>query len=358
VLELPFRAKALVIGSVVRASLIWALPVVAAVSSPWILAGFVSGTWSWRPLVAALIVPTLLVAAVCLAFPHERYGDMVVRRIRNAGGTPSNRTVNLADQLSIATGSYSHRVVVVPSPVPNVAAIPGKEATWVVVTTGAESQVARDDLEALMATQIVVASDPWVRVASTAQLVSAPRFALLFGCGFLNPLLIPFAFVAFFGHRRGDTVRDMVADSAALRATRHPEPLARALYGLRPAAPVANKLKVGLPGFMVDQYWVLSKRITVTTTVSGMGQQRQWTTGDEIAAEMAMRSDRILRGSRGELDALFDLKSWKKAVRGLGTGSVSPAGLPIALTPSEHLITQGIRTALSSPPPTAPAGPR
>lgn len=343
-LELPFRAKLLVVGSVVRASLTWATPFVAAASSPWLLFGW--GDWSWRLLAAALIVPTLLVAALCLAFPHERYGDWVVRRIRHAGATPTDRTVNLADQLAIATGSYRHRVVTVPSPIPNVAAIPGVEATWVAVTTGAEAQIARDDLEALMATQIVVASDPWVRVASTAQLVSSPRFALLFSSAFLNPVLIPLSFLAFFGHRRGDTVRDMVADSAALRATRHPEPLARALYGLRPAAPVASRLKVGLPGLLVDQYWVLSKRFTVTTTVSGMGKERQWSTGDEIAAEMAMRADRVLRGARGDLDALYDLKSWKRAVRGLGTDSTSPTGLPIALTPPEQAATEHIRAAL------------
>lgn len=338
------RAKLLVIGSVARASLTWAMPVLAAATSPWLVLNLWG--WSWRLALAALVVPTLLTAALCLAFPHERYGDWVVRRIRHAGATPSDRTVNLADQLAIATGSYRHRVITVPSPIPNVAAIPGVEATWVAVTTGAEAQIARDDLEALMATQIVVASDPWVRVAATAQLISGPRFALLFGCGFLNPVLIPLAFVGFFGHRRGDTVRDMVGDSAALRATRHPEPLARALYGLRPAAPLANRLKVGLPGLFVDQYWVLSKRITVTTTVSGNGKDRQWTTGDEIAAEMAMRADRVLRGARGDLDALFDLRSWKRAVRGLGTDSTSPVGLAIPLTAQEHLATEQIRAAL------------
>jgi hypothetical protein len=301
---------------------------------------------SWRLVAASAIVPALLTAALCLAFPAERYGGWVARRIRHAGAVPSDRTVNLTEQLGIATGTYQHRVVVVTSPIPNVAAIPGVDATTVVVTTGAEQALARDDLEALMATQIVVASDLWVRVASTAQLLAAPRFALLFGAGFINPVLIPLAFLAFFGHRRGDTVRDMVADSAALRATRHPEPLARALYGLRPAAPHANRLRVGLPGFLVDQYWVLSRRMTVTTTVSGMGRDRQWTTGDEIAAEMAMRADRVLRGSRGELDALFDLKSWKRAVRGLGTQGTSPAGLPIALTPTEHQAAQAIEAAL------------
>jgi hypothetical protein len=343
VLELPFRAKRLVLGSVVRTSCIWAMPFFGAATSFWILPAL---DFSLRLAIGSLLVPATLTATMCLGFPHERYGDWVVRRIRGAGGAPTNRTVNLADELGIATGTYRHQVVVVPSPIPNVAAIPGKECTWVVVTSGAESQLPRDDLEALMATQIVVASDYWVRAASAAQLLSAPRFALLFGCGFLNPVLTPLCFLAFFGHRRGDTVRDMVADSAALGATRHPEPLARALYGLRPAAPLASKLRVGLPGFLVDQYWVLSKRLTVTTTVSGMGPTRKWTTGDEIAAEMAMRSDRVLRGSRGDDEALFDLKSWKGAVKGLGTNGTSPAGLAIALTPQEQLVTEQIRAAL------------
>jgi Zn-dependent protease with chaperone function len=350
VLTLPFRAKRLVAGSVARASMLWALPFLALTTSPWLWGAgwWGGGGWAWglRLVATSLVVPPLLVAALCLAFPHERYGAWVTSRIRRAGAQPSNRTVNLAEELGLATGERRHRVLVVDSPVPNVAAIPGPDATTVVVTTGAEERLGRDDLEALMATQIVVASDSWVRVASTAQLVSAPRFALLFGCGFQNPVLIPFAFLAFMGHRRGDAVRDMVADSAALRATRHPEPLSRALYGLRPAAPHANQLKVGLPGFLVDQYWVLSRRLTVTTTVSGLGPTRRWTTADEIAAEMAMRADRVLRGARGDLDALFDLRSWKRVVKGLGRDEVSPAGLPIPLTDDERQQAATIAAAL------------
>jgi len=353
VLDLPFRAKRLVAGTAVRASVLWAVPFFALVSSPWLWS---ARTFAWgdavdlglslRLLAASLVVPPVIAAALCLAFPHERYGAWVTSRMRRAGAAPSTRSVNLAAQLGLAIGQTRHQVLVVESPIPNVAAIPGPDATSIVVTTGAEHSLARDDLEALLATQIVVASDPWVRVASAAQLVSAPRFALLFGCGFLNPLLIPLAFVAFFGHRRGDAVRDMVADSAALRATRHPEALSRALYGLRPAAPHANRLGVGLPGFLVDQYWVLSRRQTMTTTVSGFGGHRQWTTADEIAAEMAMRADRVLRGARGDLDALFDLRGWKRTVKGLGRDGTSPTGLPIALTAEEQQRAEAIATAL------------
>jgi hypothetical protein len=351
VLTLPFRAKRLVVGSILRASIIWALPFLALTTSPW-LWGFGLGRldldagWVLGVVVASVVVPPLVVAGLCVAFPHERYGDWVTSKIRRAGATPVNRSVNLAAELGLATGTYRHAVMAVHSPVPNVAAIPGADATTVVVTSGAEQTLARDDLEALMATQIVVASDRWVRLASTAQLLSSPRFALLFGCGFLNPLLIPFAFVGFLGHRRGDAVRDMVADSAALSATRHPEALARSLYGLRPAAPHANRLRVGLPGFLVDQYWVLSRRATVHTTVSGPMGSRAWSTTDEIAAEMAMRADRVLRGARGDLDALFDLRSWKRAVKGLGRQDLSPAGLPIPLTAEEHAASDRIDAQL------------
>lgn len=350
-LTLPLRAKLLVLGSIARASLIWALPFFALATSPW-LWGFGLGRidldagWALGVVAAAAIVPPVLAALSCLLFPHGRYGDWVTSKIEAAGGTPIDRSINLADELGLAIGEYRHRVVAVHSPIPNVAAIPGEDATTVVVTTGAERTLARDDLEALMATQIVVASDRWVRRASAAQLISSPRFALLFGCGFLNPFLIPFAFVGFLGHRRGDAVRDMVADSAALSATRHPEALARSLYGLRPAAPHASLLRVGLPGFLVDQYWVMSRRATVHTTVSGPMGSRAWSTTDEIAAEMAMRADRVVRAARGDLRALFDLRSWKRAVKGLGREDLSPAGLPIPLTPDEWTTAERIASEL------------
>jgi Zn-dependent protease with chaperone function len=351
VTSLPLRARLLVVGSVARASLIWAVPFVASATSPWIFAtgiGFDLG-WSLRALIAAVTVPPLLVAGLCVTFPHGRFGAWATRRITDSGARPSRRTVNLTEELGIATGSAErYEVLSVASPIPNVAALPGADHTAVVVTTGAEDALARDELEALIATQIVVASDRWVRLASAAQLVASPRFLLLFGAGFLNPVLVPLAFLAFMGHRRGDAVRDMVADSAALRATRHPEALSRSLFGLRPAAPHAGSLRVGLPAFLVDQYWVLSTRSTVTTTVSTPGSQRSWTTADEVAAEMTMRADRILRGSRGDLGALFDLRSWKRAVKGLGNHQVSPAGLPIPLTHDERARADAVGHALGA----------
>lgn len=342
--------KAQVAGNVMRLALMWTAPFVAAASTPWTWVASMSDSWDvpWTNIVVSATVPPIVIVALCLAFPSRRYGDFAVRRLEaRAGATPSPRSLNLVDQLGIATGQPAHRVLTLPSPIPNVAAFPGRAVTTVVVTEGAEALVVRDDLEALMATQIVVASDRWVRVATNCQLLATPRSVLLFAPVFLNIVFLPLAFVAFLGHRRSDALRDMVADAAALRATRHPEPLARALYELRPAAPHAARLRVGLPGILVDQYWVLSRRFRMTKSVTvGGGPTRTWTTGDEIAAEMAIRSDRVLRGSRGDLDAMFDFGAWRRAVRGLGTSDTSPAGLSIPLTPSELEAAARIEAAL------------
>jgi Zn-dependent protease with chaperone function len=345
VLTLPWRARVLVLESVARSSIIWAVPFVALVTSPWLFGGLMPVP----VIVATAVVPPIAAATLCVAFPHGRFGAWATERIRHSGAAPARRTVNLTDELGIATGTaHPYRVLVVESPVPNAAAIPGPGHTTIVVTTGAETVLPRDELQALLATQYVVASDRWVRLASAAQLLAGPRFALLFGAGFVNPFLIPLAFLAFAGQRRGDTVRDMVADFAALRATRHPDALSRSLFHLRPAAPHASELRVGVPAFLVDQYWVLSTRMPTSTSISTTGSHRSWSTTDEIAAEMTMRADRISRGARGDESALFDLHSWKQAVKGLGTGGVSPSGLPIPLTADERARATWIGDQLAS----------
>lgn len=331
-----------------RAALPWALPVVGLVTSPWF--SLSDGTFDLPPIglvVAAAIVPVVAAVLVVVRFPHERLGTWAIDRIRHAGAAPSTRVVNLTDQLAVATGTYGrYDVSVVDSPIPNVAVLPAPGGAHVVVTTGAERSLDRDALEALMASQIVVVSEPWVRLASGAQLVGSPRFALLFGSGFLNPVLIPFAFLAFWRPRRADTVRDMLADATAVRATRHPDALARALYALRPAAGLGHRLRVGVPGFLVDQFWVLSTRSTMTTTISTPTSQRTWTTAEEVAAEMALRSDRVRRAATGDDAALFDVAAWRRAVGGLGTHAVTPSGLPIPLTADEEARARQIAAAL------------
>ena len=129
---------------------------------------------------------------------------------------------------------------------------------------------------------------------------------------------MPAAFLAFFGGRYADGARDLVADAAAVGATRNPEPLVRGLRSLAAAAPKAPSLRVGLPGFLVDQFWVLSTRSTVQTSVSGMGKPRTWTTADEVAAEMRVRADRVERAARGDWTAFSDIRAWRRAFRRVG----------------------------------------
>jgi Zn-dependent protease with chaperone function len=342
-LQLPPRARVMVLGVILRVGALWTVLALALVTSPWLG----DGLPGLRVLGLAVLLGLVGVPVACLTFPHARFGSWAASRMVAAGGAPTRRAVNLTEELAIATGAWTRfRVLAVDSPVPNVGALPGIDHTTVVVTSGAEQLLPRDELEALMATQVVVASDRWVRIATAAQLFDAPRFAILFGSGFLNPFLIPLAFLAFQGHRRGDAVRDMVADHAALRATRHPDALVRALYRLRPAAPHSSALRVGLPAFLVDQYWVLSTRAPATTSMSSSGGARTWTTADEIAAEMASRADRVQRGSRGEVGALFDMAAWRQATRSLGAAGSTPAGFPLGLAPDEREIAADIGVRL------------
>ncbi|QGG96363.1 M56 family metallopeptidase [Actinomarinicola tropica] len=343
--ELPLRTRLLVVGSAVRSALPWGLPFVGLVTSPWVqIAGLETGgdwTWdlSWGVVITAAVVPVLVALALVLLFPHDRYGDWAARRIAaRTGARPSTRTINLTEQLAVATGTGGLRydVLVHDSPVPNVAALPTRGGAHVVVTAGAERRLDRDALEALLASQIAVVVDPWVRLAAAAQVVGSLRFLLLFASPFLNPFLMPFAFVAFFRPRRADTVRDLVGDAAAVRATRHPGALARAFEELRPAAPHGSRMRVGLPGFLVDQFWVVSTRSKVTTTTSGPRGERTWTTADEVAAELAVRADRSRRVASGETPGGPDLRGWRRATAGLGRDATTSTGIPLALTDAER----------------------
>ena len=232
----------------------------------------------------------------------------------------------MAAGLAIAVGEPEGRVAVIDSPVPNVGAFPTRTGNLVVATSGAVDSLGRDELEGLVASQLVVAGDRWVRWATAAQLIQGPRFALLFGAVFVNPVLMPTAFLAFLGGRYADGARDLVADAAALRATRNPEPLVRAFRALAGHAAAANQLRAGLPGLLVDQFWVLSARKTVHTSVSTPGGTRTWTTADEVAAEMRVRADRVEQAAHGDWTPFEGLRPWRKAMRTLNATPPATSG--------------------------------
>ena len=311
-MELPLRARLVVLGAAVRAAFCWAVAA-AALAAP-IYFGF-----SLRRIVVAafvFLVAWPLVTVAVFAFPVARYGGWVATRITARSAAPA-RLGNVAAGLALAIGEPEGRVAVIESPVPNAGAFPTRTGNLVIATSGAVDTLGRDELEGLVASQLVVAGDRWVRWASAAQLFQGPRFVLLFGSVFVNPLLMPVAFLAFFGGRYADGARDLVADAAAVTATRNPEPLVRALRSLGTHAKSAHELRTGLPGFLVDQFWVLSRRATVHTSVSTPGGSRTWTTADEVAAEMRVRADRIEQAARGDWSAFEGLRAWRRAMRTL-----------------------------------------
>src|SRR3954452_5284733 len=270
-MELPLRARLVVASAAVRAAFCWAV-LAAALAAP-IYLGVSGGPLAVAAVVFVVVWPLVTLAVFVL--PVGRYGEWVAGRL-TAGEAPA-RLGNVAAGLALAIGVPEGRVAVIESDVPNVGAFPTRSGNLVVATSGAVDSLGRDELEGLVASQLVVAGDRWVRWATAAQLVQGPRFALLFGSVFVNPFLMPTAFLAFFGGRYADGARDLVADAAAVGATRNPEPLVRAFRSLAGHSGTANTLRAGLPGFLVDQFWVLSTRSTVQTSVSTPGGSRRWT---------------------------------------------------------------------------------
>jgi len=304
----------------VRAGFCWAVAA-AAVSAPIYL------DFSLRRVALAAVVFVVawpLATLATFVFPIARYGGWVATRV--TGGAAPPRLAHVAAGLAIAVGEPEGRVAVIDSPVPNVGAFPTPTGNLVVATSGAVESLDRDELEGLVASQLVVAGDRWVRWATAAQLIQGPRFALLFGSVFVNPLLMPVAFLAFLGGRHADGARDLVADAAALRATRNPEPLVRAFRALGRHAGAADQLRAGLPGLLVDQFWVLSARKTVHTSVSTPRGTRTWTTADEVAAEMRVRADRVEQAARGDWTLFEGLRPWRNAMRTLDSPSPPTSG--------------------------------
>jgi Zn-dependent protease with chaperone function len=334
-------AKQAVIGVVLIAALTWALFFGA-------LLFYVVG------LLPAIVLASVAALALVWFFPERLLADNVYGlMVKKGEGAQNQRLRNIADGLAIAIGVPAEQVHVIDSPVPNVLALPTKSHGLVVVATeGAVRLLSRQELEALVASQIVVAGEPWVRHAARAQIAQGPWFILIpMACvvGFPRitffvlafAMLFVFAFTAIY--RRADAVRDLVADSVAINTTKNPDALVGALRDLRPAVLAAPKQKLGAIGLKIDAFAVLSGRKEVATTVSGNGKSRSWSTEDELATELGFRADRMERVSRGDFTALEGLGPFHKAWKMLGTpdnpyrltdaeraaGTAAAVGLPV-----------------------------
>jgi Zn-dependent protease with chaperone function len=299
--------------AVVRAGFPWG--VIAAVLSCPIYVHPSKQMWERMPIV--FVVAWILASLGALAFPIRRYGEWAARRVLASGD--STRLRNVADELAIAIGVPTERVEVLDVPMPDVGVFPTRRGNVVIATRGAVDGLQRSELEALVASQLTVASNRWVRIATSAQLVQSMRMGMLFGSVFVNPVGFPFAFLAFTGGRYADATRDLVADELAAQTTSDPAALGRALRSLGEHASEGTMLRVGLPGFLNDQFWVMSTRQNSTTSTSGPRVSRSWTSVDEIALEMQVRAERLEHAAQNDWSGFRGLGPWKKGMRRLGT---------------------------------------
>jgi Zn-dependent protease with chaperone function len=308
-------AKRAVIGVVLIASVSWFLFFGA------ILHLFVG-------LFPSIVVSCLAALALVWFFPERALADNVYKSIVEKNqGAHSDRLRNIADGLAIAIGVPAKGVHVIDSPVPNVLALPTKTHGLVVVATeGAVRLLSRQELEALVASQIVVAGDRWARHATRAQIAQGPWGILIvltfligysrvafFAAGFVA--IFVFAFTSVF--RRADAVRDLVADGVAINTTKNPQALVGALRDLRPAVLVAQKQKLGT-GLKTDAFAVLSGRQQARTTMTVGNKTRSWSTEDELATELGFRADRMERVANGDFSALDGLGPFFRAWQSLG----------------------------------------
>jgi Zn-dependent protease with chaperone function len=290
--------------------------VVLLAAIPWTLL-FGSYAFLFAGSLIVLALALLFGISVVLFFPERAIAEIVYNSIVNKRGPDSNRLRNIADGLAIAINVPADRVEVIASPVPNVLALPTKSHGLVVIATeGAIGLLSRPELEALVASQIVVAGNPWVRRATRAQLAQAPWAILLgfasfsiFLTSFYGIAAFVFVFVFVFSgvHRRADAVRDLLADGVAINTTKNPQALVGALRDLRPAALVAGSQKFGEVGMLIDPFAVLSVRMKVSNTMTVNGKSRSWSTADEIATEFGVRAERMESVARGDFSALDGL---------------------------------------------------
>lgn len=332
------RTKLVVLTSIAVAAVAWSLLFGAMVS---VVAG---------PAVGVVIGIVLGVALVVL-FPERRMADRVFSSLARKGSeSSSGRLRNIADGLAIAIGVPAQQVVLIPSAVPNVIALPTRSNGLVVVATeGAVELLSRRGLESLVASQIVVARDPWVRQATRAQLAQGPWAFLLATTmliGFPGVIFFVLAFATIFLFvfttlpRRCDAVRDLVADGVGIHTTKDPEALVQALRALRPAALAAPDQKLGI-GMMVDPFAVLSVRLKSSTSVTVNGRTRSWSTEDEVATELGFRAERMERVARGDSSADDGLGPYRQAWSSLGRDEN-----PYRLTDDERATGEATRTAL------------
>lgn len=238
-------------------------------------------------------VAAVLAAAAIVVMPLERIGGAIDADLRGVHAEGQAR--NVVDGIALAVGVSARAVMVHPSPIANVGAFPTSDGAVVMVTAGAIHQLRRDELEALVAAQFAGMSDRWCRVATRAELTWTLAKAIAFvSFVFAMPFVVFVGVAMLVVPRAVEATRDLCADVAAVRATRHPEALASAMRRLAPAAVHAHAQKLGTRWFLpVSPFLVIPKRQQSRTTIGTDTEiTRSWTEVDEVASELTLRADR------------------------------------------------------------------
>jgi Zn-dependent protease with chaperone function len=268
-----------------------------------------------------VVIPVAMVlAAVAVAtIPLKRIGTAIDADLR--GFHADGRLRNVAGEISVAIGVQPRSVMVHPATHANVGAFPTSDGVVVMVTTGAIDQLRRDELEALIAAQFAGISDRWCRMATRAEIAwtftKVAAFASVF---FAAPIGVFVGAFMLMGPRTIEAARDLCADVAAVRATRHPEALASAIRRLAPEADRSNEQKLGIRRFLpVNPFLVIPKRIKSTSTMQvGSGPERTWTEAEELAAELALRADRATALAAGADPRKYTGREFRKRWSQLG----------------------------------------
>lgn len=241
----------------------------------------------------AIPVAMVVAAAIVLLLPLERVGDEIVTELRaEASG---GRLRNVAEEVSIAIGEAPGHVVIHEAGIPNVGAFPTADGVVVMATTGAVERLGRDELEALVAAQFAGMRDRWCRLATRAELA----WKLTIVLGFVSILFaLPIGFfiggLMVFAPRSVEATRDLCADVAAVKVTRHPIALANALRHLAPAASGNSRQRLVQRWYLpTSAFLVMPKRLPGTTSIGrDNGPTRTYTDVEEVAFELLLRADR------------------------------------------------------------------
>jgi hypothetical protein len=268
----------------------------------------------------AIPVAMVVAAAIVILLPLERVGDEIVAELR--AHATEGRLRNVADEVSIAIGEGPGHVVIHEADIPNVGAFPTADGVVVMATTGAVEQLARDELEALVAAQFAGMRDPWCRLATRSELAWKLTIVLGFvSILFALPVALMIGGVLVFAPRSVEATRDLCADVAAVTATRHPAALANALRHLAPSSDASHRQRLVQRWYLpISAFLVIPKRVQSTTSVSYAGRPtRTYTSAEEIASELQLRADRAEALASGADPRSYTGREYRRRWLELGT---------------------------------------